>query len=63
MKVGITVACNSIKLGTKIIIDGHQYEVQDTGGMANNVIDIYVNSHNEALQKGVRHNIPVYYCQ
>ena len=63
MKVGITVACNSIKLGTKIIIDGHQYEVQDTGGMANNVIDIYVNSHSEAMQKGIHYNVPVYYCQ
>lgn len=57
---GITVASNSIPLGTKISIDGHVYEVQDRGGMASNVIDIFVGSHQKALNLGVKYNVPVY---
>lgn len=50
---GRTVACNSLPFGTHIIINGKEYVVEDTGGMGNNVIDIYLNSHEECLQKGV----------
>ena len=50
---GRTVACNSLPFGTHIIINGKEYVVEDTGGMGNNVIDIYLNSHKECLQKGV----------
>lgn len=57
---GITVASNSLPLGTKISIDGHVYEVQDRGGMASNVIDIFVSSHQKALNLGVKYNVPVY---
>lgn len=57
---GITVASNSLPLGTKISIDGHIYEVQDRGGMASNVIDIFVSSHQKALNLGVKYNVPVY---
>lgn len=57
---GITVASNSIPLGTKISIDGHIYEVQDRGGMASNVIDVFVSSHQKALNLGVKYNVPVY---
>lgn len=57
---GITVASNSLPLGTKISIDGHVYEVQDRGGMASNVIDVFVNSHQKALNLGVKYNVPVY---
>lgn len=57
---GITVASNSIPLGTKISIDGHVYEVQDRGGMASNVIDVFVSSHQKALNLGVKYNVPVY---
>lgn len=57
---GITVASNSIPLGTKISIDGHIYTVQDRGGMASNVIDIFVSSHQKALNLGVKYNVPVY---
>lgn len=52
---GITVACNSLPLGTKISINGHIYEVQDRGGMASNVIDVYVDSHQKALNLGVKY--------
>lgn len=57
---GITVASNSIPLGTKISIDGHVYEVQDRGGMASNVIDVFVSSHQKALNLGVKYNVLVY---
>ena len=57
---GITVASNSLPLGTKISIDGHIYTVQDRGGMASNVIDIFVSSHQKALNLGVKYNVPVY---
>lgn len=49
---GRTVACNSIPFGTKLLINGHTYTVEDTGNMADNVIDIYFNSHEAALQFG-----------
>lgn len=57
---GVTVASNSIALGTKISINGQIYTVQDRGGMASNVIDIYVSSHEKALKLGVKTNVPVY---
>lgn len=52
---GRTVACNSLPLGTKIIINGNTYIVEDTGGMSNNVIDVFFNSHSEALSFGVQY--------
>lgn len=51
---GRTVACNSLPFGTKISINGNIYTVEDTGNMGGNVIDIYFNSHSEALQFGRR---------
>ena len=57
---GITVASNSLPLGTKISINGHIYTVQDRGGMASNVIDVFVSSHQKALNLGVKYNVPVY---
>jgi 3D (Asp-Asp-Asp) domain-containing protein len=53
-KQGRTVACNSIPFKTKLLIKGKVYTVEDTGGMANNVIDIYFNSHAAALRFGRR---------
>lgn len=50
---GRTVACNSLPFGTKVIINGNTYTVEDTGGMNGNTIDIFVSSHQEALNKGV----------
>ena len=52
-QVGRTVACNFLPLGTHVVIDGHEYIVEDTGGMVGNIVDIYVNSASEAMQKGV----------
>lgn len=52
---GRTVACNSIAAGTKIIINGHEYTVEDTGNMKDNVIDIYMASHEDACEFGVQY--------
>lgn len=57
----IAVDPRKIPYGTKVIIDGHTYIAEDTGGaIKGNKIDICVATHSEALQKGVRRNIPVY---
>ena len=57
---GRTVAASSkFAFGTKLNINGHVYTVEDRGGAINgNKIDIFVNSHSEALQWGVRY-LPV----
>lgn len=60
---GRTIAVDPRKIpyGTKVIIDGHTYIAEDCGGaIKGNRIDICVASHSEALQKGVKNNVPVY---
>ena len=54
---GRTVAASSkFAFGTKLNIGGHIYTVEDRGGaISGNKIDIFVNSHAEALQWGVRY--------
>jgi 3D (Asp-Asp-Asp) domain-containing protein len=51
---GWTVASNDARLWHhKIRIEGYgEYYVHDTGGMATNVIDIFVNTYDEAIQFG-----------
>ena len=54
-KQGVTVAADTrvFPFGTKIVIDGHTYTVQDRGGAINgNRIDIYFDSHQAALNFG-----------
>lgn len=54
---GRTVAVDPevIPLGSKIILDGHEYIAEDTGsGVKGNHIDIYFDSHEEALEWGVK---------
>ena len=57
---GRTVAASSkYAFGTKLNIGGHIYTVEDRGGaITGNKIDIFVNSHSEAFQWGVRY-LPV----
>ncbi|MBQ2937394.1 MAG: G5 domain-containing protein [Clostridia bacterium] len=57
---GRTVAASSkFSFGTKLNINGHVYTVEDRGGaISGNKIDIFVNSHAEALAWGVRY-LPV----
>lgn len=44
-----------IPLGTEVEIDGHIYIAQDVGGaVSGNRIDLYFDSHDDALQWGVQ---------
>ena len=54
---GRTIAADPrvIPYGTHVLIDGHEYIVEDCGGAINgNRIDIYFESHADALQFGVQ---------
>lgn len=55
-QVGYTAACNDPDLWHKWVhIEGYgDYYIHDTGGMASNVIDIFVGSYDEAIQFGRR---------
>ncbi|MBQ6263057.1 MAG: 3D domain-containing protein [Clostridia bacterium] len=61
---GVTVAADISVLpyGTKVIINDHEYTVQDRGGAINgNIIDIYFEFHQAALEFGVQYaNVYVY---
>lgn len=59
-KAGRTVAASSqFSFGTKLLINGKVYTVEDRGGaIKGNRIDMYVNSHSEALRWGVKY-LPV----
>ena len=52
---GRTVACNVLPIGSMVMIDGWVYTVEDTGWSPyDEWIDIYFDSHEEALQFGIR---------
>lgn len=54
---GRTIAADPdvLPMGSTVIIDGHTYTVEDVGGaIKGKRIDIFMNSHEEALQAGVR---------
>lgn len=49
-------APSTFKFGTKVVINGITYTVEDRGGaIQGNRIDIYMDTHKEALQWGVRY--------
>lgn len=55
---GVTIAADPkvLPLGTKVLIDGHEYTVQDTGcAIKGNKIDVYFDSHQDALEFGVQY--------
>ena len=55
---GVTIAADTriLPFGTKVVIDDHEYTVQDRGGaIKGNKIDIYFNSHQAALEFGVQY--------
>ena len=57
---GVTIAADPdvLPMGTKIELDGHTYTVQDTGGaIAGYRLDLYFDSHEDALRWGVREKI------
>ena len=49
---GRTVACNYLPLGSKVKINNHIYIVEDRVGLDGNIIDVFVDSESEAIQKG-----------
>ena len=52
---GVTIAADTRKLpfGTRVVINGHTYIVQDRGGaIKGNRIDIYFSTHEKALKFG-----------
>jgi 3D (Asp-Asp-Asp) domain-containing protein len=52
---GYTVASNYFPLGTRLYIEGlGEYTVEDTGGMASDVIDIYMGDYNSCIEFGRR---------
>lgn len=56
-QAGRTIAVDPdvIPLGSTVKIDGQEYVAEDTGGaIQGNRIDIFVNSHDEAITKGVK---------
>ena len=55
---GVTIAADTkvLPFNTKVIIDGHEYIVQDRGGaIKGNRIDVYFDSHQKALDFGVQY--------
>ncbi len=51
----VSVDPNVIPLGTVLIIDGREYIAEDTGSaVKGNVIDIYFDSHERAVEYGVQ---------
>ena len=49
----IAVDPDVIPYGSEVVINGHTYKAEDTGGAINqNRIDIVVDTHEEALKKG-----------
>lgn len=51
----IAVDPSVIPLGSKVVINGHEYIAEDTGGgIKGNKLDIFFDSHREALNFGVR---------
>lgn len=57
---GVTIAADPdvLPMGTELEMDGHTYTVQDTGGaIAGNRLDLYFESHEDALQWGVREKV------
>ena len=54
---GVTVAADwsILPCGTVIVVNGHEYTVEDSGGLVKGkTIDFYMESHEEALQFGVQ---------
>lgn len=50
--VNHTVATGSLPFGTRVLIDGVEYTVEDRG-VGDFQFDIFVSSHEEALQRGL----------
>ncbi|MCL1999303.1 MAG: 3D domain-containing protein [Turicibacter sp.] len=57
----IAVDTSVIPFGTEVLINGHIYIAEDTGSaVRGNVIDIFVDSHEYAVQRGRESGVAVY---
>lgn len=64
-KAGLTIAADPsvLPMGSYVSFNEHIYHVEDTGGaIKGNRIDLYMNSHQEALNWGVK-NLDVYWAE
>lgn len=58
LKAGVSIAVDPrvIPYGTNVVINGHTYIAQDTGGsIVGNRIDVYFDDHQEALNFGTQY--------
>ena len=58
LEAGVSIAVDPrvITYGTRVVINGHIYTAQDTGGnISGNRIDVYFDDHQEAKEFGVKH--------
>lgn len=49
---GRTVACNFLPLGSRIAVNGTEYIVEDRVGLDGAIVDVFVDSEEEAIQRG-----------
>ena len=61
-KAGRTIAVDRryISFGTEVLINGHIFIAEDSGNFNGNIIDIFVDCHDYAVQRGRERNVRVY---
>ena len=55
-----TVAVDGIPFGTRLLIDGNEYIVEDRVGSGKRLIDVFFDSHEEALNSGLWYDTEVF---
>lgn len=55
-----TVAVDGIPFGTRLLIDGNEYVVEDRVGSGKRLIDVFFSTHDEALNSGLWYITEVY---
>lgn len=56
-----TVAMSGFPFGTRLLIEGQEYVVEDRGGgLGSRIIDIFYNTHEEALHSGLWRDAEVF---
>ena len=55
-----TVAVDGIPFGTRLLIDGNEYIVEDRVGSGKRLIDVFFSTHDEALNSGFWYDTEVF---
>lgn len=55
-----TVAVDGIPFGTRLLIDGNEYVVEDRVGSGKRLIDVFFSTHDEALNSGFWYDAEVF---